>query len=52
MVRAEAGSARMMVLVPAAGSWRRVASLQWSGMCCEMITKSGSGSSVNEVTQA
>lgn len=49
--RAEAGSARMMVLVPVAGSWRRVASWQWSLLCCEMMTRSGSGSSRSDLMQ-
>jgi len=52
IVRADVGSARMMVLVPVAGSWRRVASLQWSGMCCDMTTRSGSGRSVNDAIHA
>ncbi|KAF7516334.1 hypothetical protein G7054_g14210 [Neopestalotiopsis clavispora] len=47
----EVGSARMSVLLPEAGSWRRVASLQWSLLGWLMMTRSGSaGSSASEDT--
>lgn len=51
MMRAAAGSARIKV-VPSRGSWRRVASLQWSDLDWEMMTRSGVGSCVSEVMQA
>lgn len=50
-MRAAAGSARIKV-GPSRGSWRKVASLQWSDLDCEMMTRSGVGSCVSEVMQA
>lgn len=45
MMRAAAGSARISVRVPEPGSWRSVASSQWSLPYWLMMTRSGSGSS-------
>jgi len=50
--RAAAGSARITVLVPVGASCRSVASLQWSLLCWDMMTRSGSGSSCRDDTQA
>lgn len=47
--RAAVGSARMRVLLPLAGSCLSVASLQWSLLCWEIMTRSGGdGSSESE----
>lgn len=50
MVFAEPFSARIVVLVLSGESWVRVSRWQWSVLFCDIITRSGSGSSVREDT--